>query len=127
MIEDSFLWKHKDDPQALFDEAVSKTYAQGRPALAGPRKCTYINRAGDRCAIGHLLDEATARDWAACNLAVLDVLKHREEAFSVPGLLAALQSAHDLASMGPTSNFRYDFLSRANSVARSYGLREWAP
>jgi len=85
--------------QETFDKVAEALVKQGKPSMNPDGNCSYCSPDGDRCAVGWLMDEATAKKLEDCypGKDVYDINKENEDYFMGYDLafLSALQCAHD--------------------------------
>ncbi len=128
---------NKEAQQRVFDKAVLHCVRQGHQCSMLGGGCSYLNRNGDRCAIGGVVDLKTARELSDTFLFEVpgsdlsdglfsEIDKLVCEAIELPltrpnvELLASIQHAHDDCSLG---SFRNNFLKQARAVAKTHKLK----
>jgi hypothetical protein len=129
--------------QAIFDTAYLSIVEQGAPGYDQANgTCSYfstdINGREMRCAIGHLLPDAIARQFGSKIQCVYDLadriipvvterfgldVSSRDERLGLINLLSHLQCAHDDASeTGSRETFLDDYYTGMREVAKSFAL-----
>lgn len=111
--------------QEVFNLAYLGIMSQGRPGKpAGSQYCSYHSSNGDMCAVGHVLGETIAREWANAGFGSIDRTDPRalpEHLRMHRGFLLDLQYIHDNASVYP--NFLAEYHHRMVTLAEKYCLR----
>lgn len=112
--------------QEAFNTALAGIVAQGALAQEDrgegiPPACSYFNGEGNKCAIGQLLDDDTAKDWQACGVGSIryaswDLLDATGLDQVDMGFLSALQTDHD------TARSVDQFVNNARRTAERFNL-----
>jgi hypothetical protein len=113
-------------PQEIFNTAYLAIVKQGRPSTKENGGCAYRGVKGAKCAIGHLIDDATAKRWDMYETAGIRAVSRKAKIKpdwldSNIALLEDLQNAHD-NSHWKGDGFMKDYKQRMSYVARQYYL-----
>lgn len=124
--------------QEKFDTVLACLRKQGRPSINADGACLYRGPDGLKCALGHLIPDATYKPWfegtgpEGCDKSVaraagLDPYDHRQVSFA-----ARLQAAHDTPAHNArcvTNGVRWDkeFEDHMRLVARDFSLKYTPP
>jgi hypothetical protein len=108
-------------PQEIFNTAYLNVIAQGRQSVTEKGDCRYRGPDGLKCAIGFMIDDATAEKWEGIGIFAVNK-------FGTPpdwvvdnmNLLIMIQDAHDQET--DPEDFVEDFKFRMESVARNFKL-----
>lgn len=88
--------------QETFDEVAEALVNQGKPSTNPDKSCSYYSPDGNRCAVGWLMDEPTAKKLEEYHTGkdVYEIDRENEDYFMGYDLefLSALQCAHDNSS-----------------------------
>jgi hypothetical protein len=113
-------------PQEIFNTAYLAVIEQGRPSVKKDGDCAYRGVEGAKCAIGHLIDDATAERWD--KYGSTDIYSVSRKAKIKPDwldsnieLLRDIQGCHDIA-LWEKDGFVEDYKQRMLWVAKSYNL-----
>lgn len=108
-------------PQEIFNTAYTGIIAQGRQSLNKKGDCRYRGPDGLKCAIGHLIDDATAEKWEGIAISYINKFG------TPPGwiaeniqLLRMIQDAHDADSEPET--FIEEFTAWMEDIATQFNL-----
>lgn len=118
------------EPQEIFNQAYVAVMHQGCKSLNYNRGCQYRGPDGLKCAIGHLIDDATAKAWdrrSANDIA--SIARARNVKYKVPDwilknftLVADIQAAHDRVEPNFGLAFITAFKGRMERVAQDHNL-----
>lgn len=113
-------------PQEIFNKSYLTVVEQGRPSVNKEGMCAYRGKGGRKCAIGHLIDDATAKRWDKYETAGIHDVSRKARIKpdwldSNLALLVSIQRAHDIAFWAG-DDFLEDYKQRMSYVARQYYL-----
>ena len=112
-------------PQEIFTTAYLGVMTQGRASLNHAGTCKYRGQNGAKCALGFLIDDATASVWddPGANITKIHLLGLTPE-WMRPHieLLGAIQACHDDAIFGRYDSFSQNFHDRMAVVASNFNL-----
>ena len=119
--------------QEMFDKAYNGVLDQGFPAWSGEQgMCTYYEN-GRMCALGLILGEDLARDWAFRGVVDVwdalhtDGLEVPDWVYEEVDFLAQIQEAHDTDAgyavvEGEVDAWRESFKNKISIIAKMYRL-----
>lgn len=114
--------------QEIFNKAYLGLKAQGKPAKSKYGACYYSDNEGNKCAIGHLIADDTAKSWEKCgysDTSITSMVQHQQNGVE-PWMnenivfLSALQRRHD--TIGNWDNPKTGFEAKFVTFAKEWNL-----
>jgi hypothetical protein len=111
--------------QEIFDKVATALIKQGAPCLDTNGLCSYYNH-GNRCAIGWLVDEETAKSFEdTCGGSGVEIINTKFDIGFISDnldFLTLLQDAHDEPSEKSVEEWLQDFKSQMEAIAKDFNL-----
>lgn len=113
-------------PQEIFNKSYLTVVEQGRPSVNKEGMCAYRGKGGRKCAIGHLIDDATAKRWDKYETAGIHDVSRKARIKpdwldSNLALLVSIQRAHDIA-FWKGEGFLEEYKQSMSYIAKKYRL-----
>lgn len=116
-------------PQEIFDKAYIGVVTQGQPSVKVGKGCVYRGENGNKCAIGHLIDDATAKRWDKYEMSGIGSVSIRAKIKpdwldANIKLLENIQAAHDNTYLQEwqETDFVEDYKKQMGYIARENNL-----
>ncbi len=109
-------------PQEIFNTAYTGIIAQGRQSVSKNGECRYRGPDGLKCAVGFMIDDATAQEWEG--VGIMSVNRFRTPPDWIVNnidLLIMIQDAHD-REVDDDADFIEEFTARMQNLAQHYNL-----